>query len=850
MDFLSKAMQDFEVEKKEKAIDPVQLFYEELIQKPNYNFLRDNQTEFLRKWHGERGDRDIIGIMETGSGKTLLGLLMLYSKLSEGVGPAAYFCPDNQLVEQVRSQASLYGIPTCTIEKVEGIRREFPLEYSNQDSILVTTFEQLFNGQSIFGIRNSSRREIQEIGALVIDDAHDCVAKARKKATVEIIKNENEKLYNKILNTFEDDLSYQGEGVFNSIKRGENTVILQVPSWSWENKLAMINEILEEENNDKNPNIYFNLPLISDSLKLCECYISGGKIEITPISVPVESVPSYKNAKHRYILSATLGNSYELISDLDTARKALTKPITVDNTQLGERLILAPKRYNPNFTDDIMREQCMQWVKKRNINVAVIVPNKSVAKNWSEIGATLIDSDNIQVNLQRLKDSTGNVLVFINRYDGIDLINDMCRILVIDGMPTKESLKDKIEMQYREDSMYLNLKRAQVIEQGMGRAVRSGTDHCITFLLGNDLLSFVGKNQNKKLFSPSIQAQIEFGMSLITSNNMKPKEVGEAIVSAMDTCLSADENWRKFHKELISGATKKYEKIKLDDYIGIADSLRNAARYSLRRDERNINVSMDEIMEKVVDTADEGWYYQLYSTFVNSINENRAQELQLKAYDLNSALLKPLSFVKSKTVKKCSSQIESFKERLKEYSTGNDIVIGLNEIISQLLYSPDHNHQNFEKAIKDLGYFLGFISDQPDKKSGGPDNFWRMENFDFVIECKNQSTGKVSRAETSQISSSKRWYTDLYAEEDRLRLIMFHPESILRKDAYGDSEFNVVNKEKLNLLKEKVRKLGDALSVKGPNEWTVLELQEKLATYRLDQGFFFEEFTTKIRRQR
>lgn len=47
--------------------------------------------------------------------KTLLGLLMLYSKLSEGVGPAVYFCPDNQLVEQVRYQATLYGIPTCTI---------------------------------------------------------------------------------------------------------------------------------------------------------------------------------------------------------------------------------------------------------------------------------------------------------------------------------------------------------------------------------------------------------------------------------------------------------------------------------------------------------------------------------------------------------------------------------------------------------------------------------------------------------------------------------------------------------------------------------------------------------------
>lgn len=57
--------------------------------------------------------------MDTGSGKTLTGLLMLYSKLKEGVGPAVYLCPDNQLVEQVYQQAFLYGIPVCKFEHTE-----------------------------------------------------------------------------------------------------------------------------------------------------------------------------------------------------------------------------------------------------------------------------------------------------------------------------------------------------------------------------------------------------------------------------------------------------------------------------------------------------------------------------------------------------------------------------------------------------------------------------------------------------------------------------------------------------------------------------------------------------------
>ncbi|MDY0409028.1 hypothetical protein [Paracerasibacillus soli] len=119
---------------------------------------------------------------------------------------------------------------------------------------------------------------------------------------------------------------------------------------------------------------------------------------------------------------------------------------------------MTPKRYKTEFNDDIMRKQCLIWAERKNINVVVIVPNDSIAQKWSKIGAKLVTSNNIQESLQQLRDSEGNVLVFMNRYDGIDLINDMCRILVLDGMPTKESLKDKIEMQYREDSTYLNLK--------------------------------------------------------------------------------------------------------------------------------------------------------------------------------------------------------------------------------------------------------------------------------------------------------------------------------------------------------------------------------------------------------
>jgi hypothetical protein len=490
MDFLSffdKKMKQYAKKTSDTIINPIEIFKKSLIQKPTYDFLRENQTDFLKQWHSRRDERDIVGVMDTGSGKTLIGLLMLYSKIQEGEGPSVYLCPDKQLVQQVCDQASLYGIPVCEIAKTENFQ-DFPLEFINCKSVLVTTFEKLFNGKSIFGVKGNTR-PVQDIGALLIDDAHECVKKARDKASIKIHKSKNRDLYENIVNLFNDDLEYQGRAAFNSIKRGEASVIQQVAYWSWNNKLATVIDLLEKNNNSGNPNIFFNYNLVLDDLEICECFISGKSIEITPLLIPVDKIPSFDKAKHRYILSATLNNGFSLISDLGIEEKAIKNPIKVETNSLGERLVLAPKRYNNNITDDEIRNLCLEYSK--NYNVVVIVPSNPKAEIWTQKGARLIDSNNILEEVQKLKkEKCGNLIVISNRYDGMDLIDDSCRMLVLDGMPTKESFKEKIEMQYRENSLFVNMKRAQAIEQGLGRGVRSGTDHCVANINGKRFIKF------------------------------------------------------------------------------------------------------------------------------------------------------------------------------------------------------------------------------------------------------------------------------------------------------------------------------------------------------------------------
>ena len=82
------------------VIEPRQLF-QSLQRDKQLEYLRDVQGDVLDDWHRRREERDLVIKMNTGSGKTLVGLVLLWSKLKEGKGPALYLCPNTYLVTQV-----------------------------------------------------------------------------------------------------------------------------------------------------------------------------------------------------------------------------------------------------------------------------------------------------------------------------------------------------------------------------------------------------------------------------------------------------------------------------------------------------------------------------------------------------------------------------------------------------------------------------------------------------------------------------------------------------------------------------------------------------------------------------
>ena len=155
-------------------IEPRDLFMALPNKDKSYGYPRDVQTEVWKQWFDRRKEKNLIIKMNTGSGKTTVGLTILQSCLNENMGPAVYVVPDNYLVSQVCIEAQKLGIRVA-YDKYDELgnctgRGEEDYFFMNGKAILVINIHKLVNGKSIFGLRPSGNNI--QIGSIIIDDVH------------------------------------------------------------------------------------------------------------------------------------------------------------------------------------------------------------------------------------------------------------------------------------------------------------------------------------------------------------------------------------------------------------------------------------------------------------------------------------------------------------------------------------------------------------------------------------------------------------------------------------------------------------------------------------------------------
>lgn len=802
-----------------KRIDPIEL-YDTLDRASDKGELRTAQRAILTEWHQTlRSQRDLIVKLHTGQGKTLIGLLMLQSKLNEGMGPALYLCPNNFLIEQTCLQAKQFGIPVCVAEP------DLPQEFLSGETILVTSVQKLFNGLTKFGLGPKSK----PIGTLLMDDSHACIDAIRDTFCVTLPAEH--KGYEKLVALFTPDLEVQGAGTFADIVEESSNDILPVPYWAWQEKNVEVVKILSGVSTTDE--VKFVWPLIRDGLTDCQCFISGRRLEVSPYLAPLGVFGSYAKSKHRVFMSATVTDDSFLVRGLRLEPRVIRNPLTYKQEKWsGEKMILIPSLIDETLIRSTI-VKAFAPPKSKQYGVVALTPSFAGTKDWAGYQATIADKATINTHVENLrKGHFTNTLVIANRYDGIDLPDDTCRVLIFDSKPYSETLADRYSENCRSSSEVTATRVARSIEQGLGRSVRGEKDYCAFVLIGPELVATVRSAESRKHLSAQTQAQIDIGLEVaaLAKEELEKKTTPlGCLVDLINQCVKRDAGWKEFYVE-------RMRAIGAEMSSGvILDLFQRELNAELSHHDGNPKQAVQTIQslidEEIKDDDDLGWYLQEMARYSYSFNKMESNRLQIEAHRKNSFLLKPRDGMQIDKITVVSQKrVARILEWLEQFTEPGEMMIRVNDVLSRLVFGA--RAERFELALDEIGKALGFGCQRPDKQWGqGPDNLWGLRDGEYLLlECKSEVDTKraeINKKESGQMNNSCAWFKRVYSGA-KVTNIMIIPTHKLSAAAGFNDAVEIMRTKELSRLRENIRSFFDAVRSFDLRDLSEEKIQELL----------------------
>jgi hypothetical protein len=321
--------------------------------------------------------------------------------------------------------------------------------------------------------------------------------------------------------------------------------------------------------------------------------------------------------------------------------------------------------------------------------------------------------------------------------------------------------------------------------------------------LGQSLVGWITREKNQKFLTSATRAQFSIGKS-VSADIKTPDELKDTV----RRCLSRDRQWIEYHAESLA---EKTEAIEIDvESLETAGAERKALRlHKSGAHEKAIN-TLSIRAETEADPRMRGWLLQLAARFSFVWgNKGLSQELQQAAFSFNDNLLRPQVPPPYVPLIMPGAQVDGIVAGISEYSMRRGYLSSFNEAVSLLVSTATANQ--FEQALADLGEYLGFKTDRPDKKLKiGPDVLWLTgEKSAIIFEAKSRKLPEnpVTKGEHGQLLNAEDWFKVNYEGYDYIRVLV-HPN-----DEFSAS---VVTKEtRIMTLQNATRLVGDARKLLG-----------------------------------
>lgn len=781
--------------------------------------LRPEQGEVLKTWYERRDESDLVIKQNTGGGKTLVGLLIAQSSLTEEVGPAVYLVPDTYLITQVVDAATEVGIAVTTDHQSE--------QFLTCQAILVATFERVVNGRSAFGVRG--HKPVVPLGVVIVDDAHAALAAARHQFCPTLPASCSG--YGELLKLFGEDLKRQSPKAYADLVSGDHSAPLRVPPKATQERADEALQILKKygDSDDCKP-LYFGWPFVADSLNMAVITFTQREVEIRTPCPQIDLIPAFSNARRRVYLTATLADEGVLVTELDAKPSSVQSPITPDRaSDLGDRLILAPMSINPHLSEISIRKMAREFADgdrhgsgsptHEPINVVVLVPSSHQAKYWDEYADETVTVKTMGAVIARLTAGEHvGVVVLVNKYDGVDLPRDACRLLIVDGIPTPLSGSEQRESSAITGSATYEARKVQRIEQGMGRGIRDLEDYCAVLLLSREAALTLRSPKLRALYSPATRAQIELSQQI--ADQIQDEGIAE-IRNALDMFLERDEDWIAKSREAV--ADVEY------DQVGEVSEIAIARRQAFNAAAAGNLIAAAEILRDgintVTDQLEATWLVEELAGYLQLTDPIAAQRAIAKAREINPGVIKPDVAPAPRSLRGPALQGETAAAYLaSQYNDAMMLRLSVGAIFDNIVWGINETAERAEQQFMLLGLHLGFASSRPEKEEddGGPDNLWGLDpTTNAVIELKTEvsrNPPSISKTEAGQLLTSIAWDEKRNQHAVNRIAILVHPSNELHHKASLPPHVRIITETDLNNLRTDVLRFADELA--AANGWT------------------------------
>lgn len=454
------------------------------------------QREVLVQYEALSGDTAIE--LPTGTGKTLVGLLVGEDFRARNNRPVAYLAGNKQLAQQVERQARELTFPI--------VRFQGPKEGWASRDVRAFNFGEAIGVMNYWNYFNAAPG-IESAGMLILDDVHLLEGPLRDIFTVTIARPDP--LCDDLLRCIVARCPYYSLAVdlLGGVDPPQPPEMLVFPDSA---ELADQARDLLDARLENGTDAWWAWQQIRSRLEVCCWLVSRRGITLTPYLPPSQTISHFVEPSRRLYLSATVGSVDDLQRRLGTP--PLTKLTASVQPRQGDRFVVLRDETDVLSSAELVeairpllqRQPKALWLCARRDTAAAL----EFALTFCGLPGRVrqLQGDN-GADEPFAAEPTGH-LVTAGRYDGMDFPDEACRVEVVPEVPVATSDLEEFVTAYLRDAPFAEARFSQRVAQALGRCNRSETDRAVYLLTDPEFVSRFSRRRTIEALPDDVRADV------------------------------------------------------------------------------------------------------------------------------------------------------------------------------------------------------------------------------------------------------------------------------------------------------------------------------------------------------